>query len=216
MLLEKERQLVVDYCRTMSEKGLSTGTSGNISIRNREEGLIALSASGMDYFIQTAEDVVVLDNDGNIVEGIRKPSSEWRLHTDFYRNHDEAGAIVHTHSMYCTILGCLGMTLKPVHYVIAGACEEEIPLAPYRTYGTQELSDAVNEACGSAKGVLMANHGMLASGADIRKAYNLAANMEFCAELQYRCLTVGEPYVLNREQLDDVRRQFADYGQTRR
>ena len=214
MILQKEREQVVDYCILMSDKGLSTGTSGNISVRSEEHPeWIALSPSGMDYHHTTPEDVVVIDLDGNIIDGARKPSSEGRLHTDFYKAKPDMYGIVHTHSMYCTVIGCLGEPLRAVHYVIGGAGVSEIPVAPYRTFGTQELSDAAVSACGASRGVLLQNHGMVACGVNISKAFSLAQNMEFCAELQWRCMSVGQPNILTEEQMADVLERFKSYGQ---
>lgn len=197
----------------MSEKRLSPGTSGNISVRNPENKLIALSPSGMDYYIMKPEDVVILNPDGSIADGIRKPSSEWRLHTDFYRAKPDMFAIVHTHSIYCTVLACLGMPLKAVHYAICDSGVCEIPVAPYRTFGTQELSDSVIESIGSSRGVLLQNHGMVACGININRAFSLAENMEFCAEIQWRCLAVGQPNILDQAQMSEAFEQFKTYGQ---
>ena len=102
--VQEERELVVEYGKKMSAARLSTGTSGNISIYNAEKGLVALSPSGMDYFSTTPEDVVILDLDAKVVDGKRKPSSEWALHTTFYKHKPHARAVVHTHSVYCTTL----------------------------------------------------------------------------------------------------------------
>lgn len=107
MLMQEERELVVEYGRKMSTDRLSTGTSGNISVCNAEKGLMAISPSGMDYFSTTPEDVVITDLEANIVDGVRKPSSEWALHTAFYRHKPHARAVVHTHSMYCTTFAVL-------------------------------------------------------------------------------------------------------------
>ena len=93
MLMQEERELVVEYGRKMSTDRLSTGTSGNISVCNAEKGLMAISPSGMDYFSTTPEDVVITDLEANIVDGVRKPSSEWALHTAFYRHKPHARAV---------------------------------------------------------------------------------------------------------------------------
>ena len=112
MLMQEERELVVEYGKKMSAARLSTGTSGNISIYNAEKGLVALSPSGMDYFSTTPEDVVILDLDAKVVDGKRKPSSEWALHTTFYKHKPHARAVVHTHSVYCTTLAVLGEPIR--------------------------------------------------------------------------------------------------------
>lgn len=142
MLMQEERELVVEYGKKMSAARLSTGTSGNISIYNAEKGLVALSPSGMDYFSTTPEDVVILDLDGKVVDGKRKPSSEWALHTTFYKHKPHARAVVHTHSVYCTTLAVLGEPIRAVHYVIGDAGAAEVPCAPYQLFGTEALAEA--------------------------------------------------------------------------
>ncbi len=84
MVLREERELVVEYGKKLSQEKLSVGTSGNISVYNAEEGLMAITPSGMDYMKLKPEDVVVMDLDSHLVDSDRKPSSEWALHTGFY------------------------------------------------------------------------------------------------------------------------------------
>lgn len=96
MLLQKEREDVVKYCQMLITHGLTKGTGGNISILNREEGLFAISPSGIDYFETEPEDIVVMNLKGEIVDGDRKPSSEHELHRIFYTDRDDIAAVVHT------------------------------------------------------------------------------------------------------------------------
>ena len=213
MLMQEERELVVEYGKKMSADRLSTGTSGNISIYNAEKGLMAISPSGMDYFSTKPEDVVITDLDANIVDGSRKPSSEWALHTAFYRAKPRARAVVHAHSMYCTAFAILGQPLRAVHYMIASAGTDVIPCAPYRTFGTVELAEAAMEVCGESDAVLLGNHGLVVCGKDIKSAYSLACNMEYIAELQYRAMCIGTPNVLTDEQMAQVMEKFKSYGQ---
>ena len=170
MLMQEERELVVEYGKKMSAARLSTGTSGNISIYNAEQGLVAISPSGMDYFSTTPEDVVILDLDGKVVDGKRKPSSEWALHTTFYKHKPHARAVVHTHSVYCTTLAVLGEPIRAVHYVIGDAGAAEVPCAPYQLFGTEALAEAAMEVCGKSDGVLLGNHGLVCCGKDIKGA----------------------------------------------
>ena len=216
MLLKKERELVVEYGKKMSSAGLSKGTSGNISIYNAEEQLMAISPSGVGYFETVPEDVVVMDLEGKVVEGDKKPSSEWGLHTIFYVNKPDARAVVHTHSTYCTTFACLHMPLRALHYVIGGAGTATVPCAPYRTFGTPELAEAAIGACNKGKAVLLANHGLLTCGPSIEKAFGLAVNMEFCAEMQYRAMSIGEPVILSDEEMDVVMEKFTSDGQPKK
>lgn len=213
MMLEKERELVVAYGKKMSSQGLSKGTSGNISIYNAEKKLMAISPSGIGYFETEPEDVVIMDLNGNVVEGKRKPSSEWGLHTVFYQNKPEARSVVHTHSSYCTIFACLNQPIKAVHYVIGGAGVTEIPVAKYQTFGTEELAQSAIKACGESKAVLLANHGLVVCGPNIQKAFGLAVNIEFVAEMQYRTMSVGTPVILTDEQMEASMKRAKTYGQ---
>ena len=201
MLMQEERELVVEYGKRMSADRLSTGTSGNISVYNAEKGLMAISPSGMDYFSTKPEDVVITDLAANIVDGARKPSSEWALHTTFYQHKPHARAVV------------LGQPIRAVHYVIGDAGTATVPCAPYCTFGTEELAEAAMQVCGESNAVLLGNHGLVVCGKDIKSAYGLARNMEYIAELQYRAMCIGQPNVLTDEQMAEVMEKFKSYGQ---
>lgn len=213
MLMQKERELVAEYGRKLSAAGLCPGTSGNLSIFSPEAGLMAISPSGMDYDRIQPEDVVLSDLNGHTADGSRKPSSEWALHAVFYQNKPEARAVVHTHSIYCTTFAVLGYPLRAVHYAIGDTGANEVPCAPYRTFGTPELAQAAIAACGSGNAVLLANHGVVVCGSDLPGAYSLARNLEYVAELQYRALCVGTPNVLTQSQMAQVLERFQSYGQ---
>ena len=213
MRMNEARRQIAAYGRRMSADRLSTGTSGNLSIYDPAEGLMAISPSGMAYDAIAPEDVVVMDLEAHVVEGGRKPSSEWALHTAFYRAKPRARAVVHAHSMYCTAFAILGQPLRAVHYMIASAGTDVIPCAPYRTFGTVELAEAAVEACGESDAVLLANHGLVACGRDLKSAYGLACNLEYVAELQYRTMCIGTPNILTDEQMAEVMERFRSYGQ---
>lgn len=215
MYLEEKKELV-EYGKKMSAEGLSSGTSGNLSIYLKEEKVVLITPSGIGYFDTEPEDIVVMDLDGNIVEGSRKPSSEWHLHTLFYKNKPEARAVVHTHSKYCTTLSTLRMPIKAVHYVIADAGTDEVPCAPYRRYGTEELAKVAVETAGKSNAVLLANHGIVVCGKNLKSAYGLAKGMEYVAEIQVTAMSVGEPVVLSKEEMDEVLEGFKTYGQVKR
>ena len=216
MKLEQERELLTEYGRRMSRAGLSVGTSGNLSIYVPEEGLMAITPSGLDYEATTPADIVVMDLEAHVVEGERKPSSEWALHTKFYQRHPAARAVVHTHSMYCTTLACLGKPLEAVHYAIGAAGTARIPVAPYRLFGSPELAEAAVETCGDGKAVLLANHGLVAWEGSLPKAFSLARDLEFTAELQWRAMAVGTPNILTDSQMAEALERFKTYGQPKK
>ena len=213
MLMEKERNLIVEYGKKMSQSGLCPGTSGNISIYNKELGLVAISPSGIDYFETKPEDVVITDLEANIVDGCRKPSSEWALHTNFFKAKPDCGAVIHTHSVYCSALSALGEPIRAAHFVVCDAGVNEVPCAPYKTFGSTELAEAAIEACGESRAVLLANHGIVCCGKDIASAFSLALNMEYCAQVQLLAMAAGKPNYLGKEDIDRSLERLKTYGQ---
>ena len=147
MILQNEREQVIEYGRKMIELGITVGTFGNVSMFNPEENLMAITPSGMDYYKIKPEDIVVLTPDGEKVDGDRKPSSEYDMHRIFYQRRPGINAVIHTHSVYATTLACMHESIKPVHYVVAYA-GADVPCIPYVQFGTYELAEAL---CGSAK-----------------------------------------------------------------
>ncbi len=207
MLMEKERNLIVQYGKKLIESGLTTGTGGNLSIFNRDRQLIAISPSGLDYFETKAEDIVLLDLDGNIIQGNRKPSSEFEMHRIFYSNRDDINALVHTHSVYAATIAAMRWELPPIHYLIALA-GSNIRCTDYATYGTEELARNAFESMKDRKAVLLANHGLLVGRDTLAGAFSLAEHMEFCSELYYRGKSIGEPVLLTEEEMDIMLKKF--------
>ena len=217
MIMEKERRLIVEYGIRLSKAGLCPGTSGNLSIclRDKDRTLMAISPSGMDYFSVAPEDIVVTDLEGNIVDGSRKPSSEWALHALFYRNRPDVNSVVHTHSLYCTTFAVLKMPIKAVHFAIGAAGVSEVKCAPYELFGTEALAETAVRECGSANAVLLANHGIICCGSSVMTAFSLAENMEYCARLQYQAMSIGTPELISDENMIDVFKRLSVYGQKR-
>lgn len=213
LLLKEERQLVADYGRQLITDGLTRGSSGNISIFRPDKGLYVISPSGVAYEDVKAEDVVVLDLDGQIVEGELKPSSENELHRIFYRNRDDILAIVHTHSRACAAYSCLRKTLPPFHYMIAVA-GPDVRCAEYASFGTPELAVNAYEAMIDRKAVLLANHGLVAGGATIKEAYNVAAEIEYMCDIYAISKTYeDDPVILDQEEMANMAERFKTYGQ---
>lgn len=202
---------LVEYGRKMVTQGLTTGSGGNISIIDRTAGQVAITPSGMDYFAISEEDIVVSDLNGHRVAGHRTPSSELPFHLALYRHRDEIQAVVHTHSVFATTLACLHKAIPAVHYLV-GFAGPDVPLAPYATFGTAALSKAIIDTIGDRNAVLLANHGLVAVGHTLREAFNIAEEIEFVAQVYYQTLTVGDPKLLSREQMEEVLVKFKSYG----
>ena len=205
------RTMVVSACRELTRRGLTHGTSGNVSVRCGARRFF-VSPSGMDYEVLQADDVPLMDLNGRWF-GRRRPSSEWRFHRDILESRHDVGAIVHTHSPRATALACTGRGIPAFHYMIAVAGGRDIRCAPYYTFGTQELSDAALTALKDRKACLLANHGVIATGADLAIAVALAGEIENLA-LQYSlALTLGEVRILDDAEMSRVIEKFRTYGQ---
>lgn len=211
MLLESEREFLVEYGKKLISHRLTTGTGGNLSIFNSEEGLLAITPTGLDYFDTKPEDIVVLQLDGEIVEGKRVPSSELPMHRIFYQQRQDVNALVHVHCRYATTLSCLNWDLPAVHYLLAFA-GNEVKCAQYATFGSDELARSAFEAMKDRKAVLLANHGLLAGGKDLPFAFDLAKVIEFCAEIYYRSKCIGEPVIISDSEMEAVAEKLKWYA----
>lgn len=212
MLLETERNEIVTYCHKLIEHNLTKGTGGNISIYNREQGLMAISPSGIDYNKLTPEKIVVLDLEKNIIESEYKPSSELDMHIIFYKRRQDIQAIVHTHSVYAKTLSSLRWSLPAVSYLVAFA-GKNVRCAKYASFGTKELAENAFEAMRDRYAVLLANHGLLAGGHNLANVFNIAEEIEFCAEVYYRAKSIGEPVILDDAEMGHMMEKFKTYGQ---
>lgn len=213
MILQKERENVVKYCQKMIASGLTKGTGGNISIYNREKELMAISPSGIDYFETAPEDIVVMDSKGKIVDGKRKPSSEHELHRIFYVKRDDIDAVVHTHSIYATVLATLRQPLPASSYLVAFS-GLNVRCAEYASFGSVELAERTFAAMMDRYAVLMANHGLLTGGKDILNAFNIAEQIEHCAEVYVKARAIGQPVILDEDEMKRMVVKFNEsYGQ---
>ena len=211
MHLKKERELLVAYGKKLISHRLTTGTGGNLSIFNRDEGLLAITPTGLDYLDTRPEDIVVLQVGGEIVEGKREPSSELPMHRIFYQQRNDINALVHVHSRYATTLSCLNWDLPAVHYLVAFA-GNEVKCAPYATFGSEELARSAFEAMKDRKAVLLANHGLLSGGKDLPFAFDLAEIIEFCAEIYCRSKCIGEPVIISAGEMEAVAEKLMWYA----
>lgn len=203
------RLVMIDTARRMNRAGINRGTSGNLSAR-LGAGLL-ITPSGLDYASMQPDDIVYMDLDGK-PQGARRPSSEWRIHRDIYRQREDALAILHAHPVFCSALACLGKAIPPFHYMVAVAGGANIRCSEYATFGTQELSDQVLSALRDRKACLMGNHGLVCIERNPERALALAIEVEQLAQVYLQCLAVGEPPILDDEEMARVVEKFKSYG----
>jgi len=210
MIYQFEREAVAFYGRKMFELGLIKGTGGNLSLLTGDGQNIAITPSAVPYNEIEAGDVVIISKKGALIDGARKASTELSLHLALYESRPDIKAVVHTHSLYCSILACLGWEIPPIHYYIA-FCGNKVPVAPYATFGTKELARKTVSTIGTNKAVLLANHGMVAVGSSIKNALMVAEVVEFLAEIYYKTRCAGNPMQLELEEIERLRKAFGDY-----
>ena len=200
MLLEDERRLLCEYGRRASGTGLVIGTSGNLSVR--VDDLVAVTPGGISLDRLEPGDCPIVDVEGHLVEGELQPSSETPMHLAVY-TATGAGAIVHTHSTFATVIATTMTELPPIHYnaLLLGGT---VRVADYATYGTPELAANVREALKDRRAVLLANHGGVTFGDDLDAAFEATRLLEWLCEVYVRARSIGEPRVLTEEQLSAV------------
>jgi L-fuculose-phosphate aldolase len=203
MLLANERELIARFGRRLTSDRLVVGTSGNLSIRDGD--LVAVTPSGHAYDTLTPELVGVTRLDGSQVEGELAPTSELPIHQLIYQ-HTDAVAVVHTHSTAATVVSTLVEELPTIHYILA-VMGGPIRVAPYATFGSQELADNVLAAIEGRSGVLLANHGAVTYGPAIEVAYDRALYLEWVAEVWLRAHALAPaftPHILGDAEMAEV------------
>lgn len=210
MLLYDERVQLVEFCHRMQADDLTVGTSGNLSVRSGHH--IAITPSGVVYDDLTPESICIIDLDGNKVEDGLDPSSEVPMHTSVYRATD-AGAVVHTHPLYCTTLSVLMDEVPPVHYMIA-LLGGPVRVAKYARFGSAELAENSVRAMAGRFGALMQNHGATTYGDTLAKAYTRSVYLEWVCKLYHQAKLIGEPNLLPLDEIDGVAEVLNSYGQT--
>ncbi|CAG0981307.1 L-fuculose-phosphate aldolase [Burkholderiales bacterium] len=213
MRAEGERTAVVEAARRMVDSGLVINTSGNVSVR--VGGTIAITPSRVPYETMTPADVCLVDiASGEQADGALLPSSELPLHLAVYGATD-AGAVVHTHSHFATVLSTLVDRLPAIHYQVADL-GGEVEVAPYATFGTDELARVTTRALAGRNAALMRNHGVTAIGPDILRALARAFTVEWIASVYWHARVLGTPTLLDGAEIERVAARQADFASRRK
>lgn len=189
----------------MSRGGLAPASWGNISARDPETDYVAITPSGIDYERLTRKDILVLDPMGKVIEGEGKPSSESPFHCCIYRHRAKINGIIHSHSVYATALATLKQRIPVVVSNLVTAAGGEIAVVPYTPAGSEELGEAILEKIGGMAAALLQNHGVVALGANLWKAFQAAAVVEDAAKIYTICRVLGEPTVVSHKEVARIR-----------
>ena len=206
--MNSSKKEVIKFAKMLNDKKLSALRSGNISLRYKNGFLI--TPSGQKYSSLKEKDIVYINLDGKYNKN-QNPSSEWRFHQDIYKNKWEAKAIVHAHSPHASAVSTHGKSIPSFHYMIALAGGEDIRCSEYATFGTHELSMNIVKALKDRKACLMSNHGQVAFGENLSKAFELAQEIDNICQQYIIALKIGEPKILSLAEMKKILEKVKNY-----
>jgi L-ribulose-5-phosphate 4-epimerase len=212
--LDAVRRQLVRLHAELPRHHLVAWTSGNVSARDPESGLIAIKPSGVRYEDLTAESMVVLDLDGAVVDGNHKPSSDTASHLYIYRHRPDVNGVVHTHSRYATAFAAVGRSIPVCLTAQADEFGGEIPCAGFAFIGDDSIGALVVDGIGRSPAILLKNHGVFTVGPSAEAAVKAAVMVEDIAATAWTALQIGTPDVLDADAVERLHRRYTtDYGQ---
>ena len=208
---EMKQSIQQTALKAYTEK-LVAGTSGNVSVFDREHNLMAITPSNLDYLVMRSEDVVIMKLDGTVVEGSLKPSSEWRLHAELYKGFKHANAVIHTHSPRASSFSVLHESIPLILIEMLPFLGGDIPLADFAIPGTPEVGLNAVKAMQNRKShrysCILANHGVVAVGQDLEQAYIRAVYVEDAATVYHFARQLGKPVLIPDEAASALRKVY--------
>jgi len=213
-MLEQLKEEVCALHLELPRNGLVVWTGGNVSARDRESGLVVIKPSGVRYEDLRAQDHVVVNLDGEVVEGDKKPSSDTASHLYVYRHRPDVNGVVHTHSPYATAFAALGRPIPVYLTAIADEFGGPIPCADFALIGGEEIGQQIVERIGSSPAVLLKNHGAFTIGATAKSAVKTAVMVEDVARTVHFALQLGQPDEIGAEDVAKLHHRYTqEYGQ---
>ena len=188
---QETREAVLAAAKEMLHVGLVEGTAGNLSAR-LPDGNVVLTPSSLDYNAMTLDDLVITDIDGNVLRGDKKPTTEKALHTSVLRLYPEINAVIHSHAMYATMFAIVQQPIPAVIEEFVAFVGGDVPVAQYRTTGTDELADEVAKYVSNRAAALIANHGLLTVGKTPMDAMKVAILVERTAKIIWGARVLGD------------------------
>jgi L-ribulose-5-phosphate 4-epimerase len=189
-------------------------TSGNVSGRDPETGLVVIKPSGIRYEALTPENMVVVDLEGKVVEGAYKPSSDTLAHVTVYRHRKDVHGVVHTHSPFATAWAAVGKSIPPVLTSISDEFGGAIPVGAYARIGGDEIGREIIRSIGDSPAILMKNHGVFTVGKTAEAAVKAAVMVEDAARIVYYAMHLGTPDEIPADEVARAHKRYIEeYGQ---
>jgi L-fuculose-phosphate aldolase len=206
------RRDLVRFSRMLYRLGFMPGTSGNLSVRLDDRRLL-VTPTGVSKFLLRSADMVIVDLQGRQLDGYRKVTSEISMHVAVYRHRDDVTAVVHSHPPIATAFACVGRELEEMLCQEAVMTLGVVPLANYATTGTEEVTASLAPFIPDHDAILMANHGAVSYGSTLLQAFQKMEIVEHLAQIALAAHQLGDPRILNHEQVKQLRDSKTRYLQ---
>lgn len=211
-MFEQEKSDMIKAGMKMDRYGLIALSGGNVSMR-MPSGEILITPSGMIYEDMEPEDVLVMDIDGNVIEGTRKASSDTDGLLYIYKHREDVNAVIHTHQPYATAIGLITDEFEVNLTTLANACGGNVKVTPFSSAGSVDMGIDTVDNLGNSLAVILANHGVMAVGKTLKQALCAAVYLEEAAKTYLAAKSVGEPKKMTIEQVTQAVELFHFYGQ---
>ena len=213
-MFDEEKKEIIKAGMTLREYGLISLSGGNVSLRMPGNEIL-VTPSGMAYDTMVPEDVVVMNLEGQVLEGTRRPSVDSVALLHVYRNLGRVNSIIHTHQVYATAAGLVYDRVPNAVTTLANACGGEVHVAPFSSAASLAMGEETVKHIGNSKAVILKNHGVITVGKTIKEALYAAVYLEDAVKTYFIARAMGEPAMLTDEQFLEAVDVFKDYGQTR-
>ncbi len=202
--IDNLKKKILDTCKKLLDDGHVIGSAGNVSVRVKydDDELILITPSNVNYDTMKPDDILLIDFNGNVVQGVRNPSVEKHLHLGIYKTREDVNAIIHSHGVYSTILSTLNLSLPPVMEELVPYLGGEIACAKYGEAGTEELAEIVLGNLEEKNAVILANHGNICCGSHLEGAYTVLQYLERGAKVYYLAKLIKDPNLLPEDTID--------------
>jgi len=213
-MLEALRDQVYQLHLELPKHNLVVWTMGNISARDPDTGHVVIKPSGVRYEDLKPESMVIVDLEGNQIEGDLKPSSDTASHLYIYRKRPDVNGVVHTHSRYATAFAAVGKPIPPVLTAIGDEFGGPIPCGGFALIGGEEIGQIVVESIGQSRAVLLKNHGVFTIGSTAETAVKTAVMVEDSAHTVWLAMQIGQPETISEGDLAKLHHRYTHvYGQ---
>lgn len=199
VLYEEIKSEVVKVLKTLEEKGLNYGRSGNVSVRIPSKGHVVITPSGFVKSALSPKDVLVIDMEGNVIEGEGLPTIEIQLHLRIYEEYEYFNAVIHAHTIYSSALAVARESIPPIIDEMVLYIGGEVRVADYAPFGSKELAENAVKALRDRRATLLANHGVVACGRDLWEALEVLEVVERVAHIYTLSKALGRAFSIPSE-----------------